>query len=156
MYKLCSIALAGFALAACAAAPPNPTAIGAPPPSPATATANSSADATPIAAAIVNVTPQPSSAAPIKALNMADFRDDGTRCEELSRPGSRIIVAKRCRTIIENEDAAFDQGVLSDQLNQVRRDQDEVTQARREQKELDPSARSKDSKGRGGAQESPK
>ncbi len=138
MYKLSSVALAGLALAGCAAAPPAQTAIVAPPV--ATATASAPASPTPIAAATVNVTPQPASV-PVKALNMAEFRDDGTRCEEVTRPGSRIIVARRCRTIIpQDEGAAFDEGALSDQLNQVGRDQTELNEARRERKELERSA----------------
>lgn len=137
MYKPYSLVL-GLALAGCAGAPPHQTAPGAPPVTTATASAPS---ATPIAAAIVSVTQQPSGA-PVKALNMAEFGDDGTRCEEVTRPGSRIIVARRCRTIIpQDESAAFDEGALSDQLNQVGRDRTELNEARREQKELERSAR---------------
>ena len=105
MYKLYTIAAVGLALAGCAAAPPEATTI-----APAAYSApTEDAQASTIAA---------------KSLNMADFKGDGMRCEELTRPGSRIVVARRCQSI--------DEAALEDTLNQVRRDQDTLDRLARE------------------------
>jgi hypothetical protein len=104
MYKLCSIAATGLALAGCAAAPTETT------------------PAAPVDANIA-VTPQVFST-PVKTVDMTDFPDDRVRCEDLTRPGSRIVVAQRCRPI--NEEA------LADQIHQVRREQDELDRIARD------------------------
>jgi hypothetical protein len=105
MYKLYSIAAAGLALAGCAAAPPD---------TPALAPAAYSAASEDAQASTI----------PAKSLNMADFKGEGMRCEELTRPGSRIVVARRCQSI--------DEAALEDTLNQVRRDQDTLDRLARE------------------------
>lgn len=105
MCKLYSIAAAVLALAGCAAAPPD---------KPAMAPAGYSAAPEDAQAPTI----------PAKSLNMADFKGEGMRCEELTRPGSRIVVARRCRGI--------DEAALEDTLNQVRRDQDTLDRLARE------------------------
>lgn len=62
---------------------------------------------------------------PLKTVELSDRPDAATRnCENLTRPGSRIVVAQRCRPI--------DEDALADQLGQVRREQDELDRLARE------------------------
>lgn len=112
MYKLYSILAFGIAVIGCAAVQTDPAAN---------------------AAGSVNIAEKPAmSPASVKTVDMADFKDDRTRCENLTRPGTRIVVAQRCRPI--------DEDALADQLHQVRREQDE----------LDRLARERESQRRGG------
>jgi hypothetical protein len=52
------------------------------------------------------------------------LREEPSQCEDLTRPGSRIVVARRCRSI--------DEEALADQLNQVRREQETLDRLARE------------------------
>jgi hypothetical protein len=100
-YPFVALALTGCALAGCGGAP--------------TAAAPKVAGA--------SVMPQQSSAR-AKQIEIGDLPNEDMRCENLTRPGSRIVVAQRCLPI--NEEA------LADQLNQVRREQDELDRLARE------------------------
>jgi hypothetical protein len=54
---------------------------------------------------------------------------DDTRCEDVTRPGSRIVVSRRCWSPgreVEDEEK------LAGQLEQVRRDQDELERRQRD------------------------
>lgn len=103
MYKPTSVAAACFALVACGAAPPV---------SPPNLAAGASAASYPLPAT------------PVKTVDMADLPAEKTRCEDVTRRGTRIVVGQRCRPI--NEEA------LADQLHQVRREQDELDRLARE------------------------
>jgi hypothetical protein len=106
MDKLYSILALGIAVVGCAAVQTDPAA---------------------------NVTEKPAMPpASVKTVDMVDFKDDRTRCENLTRRGTRIVVAQRCRPI--------DEDALADQLHQVGREQDE----------LDRLARERESQRRGG------
>jgi hypothetical protein len=61
---------------------------------------------------------------PLKTVELGGRADDNRSCENLTRPGSRIVVAQRCRPI--------DEDALTDQLGQVRREQDELDRLARE------------------------
>lgn len=111
MYKLYSIVAAALALAGCASAP-----------------ADSAASAAQSAQGDATAEPPPT---PLQTLNITDFKDR-TRCEDVKRLGTRIVVAQRCRPI--------DEEALAEQLNQVRRDQET----------LDRLARDRENQRRGG------
>ena len=51
------------------------------------------------------------------------------RCEPLTRPGTRIVVAERCYLAGRH---TVDEEALAEQLEQVRRDQEELDRRRRE------------------------
>jgi hypothetical protein len=105
MHQPVSIAALLFAVCGCAATPD-------PPAAPAAATdvaARSSADPEIVA---------------VRQVDIAQFREEKLHCEDLTRPGSRIVVARRCRSI--------DEEALADQLNQVRREQDMLDRLARE------------------------
>jgi hypothetical protein len=103
MYKPTSIAAICFALGACAAAPP---------------------DSPPNLAGGSSAASYPPPATPVKTVDLADLPSAETRCEDVTRRGTRIVVGQRCRPI--NEEA------LADQLHQVRREQDELDRLARE------------------------
>ena len=77
--------------------------------------------ATPVAAA----GPPPES---ITRIDISELQAN-VRCENLTRGGSRIVVAKRCRPKGIN---AIDEQALAEQLDQVREDQEELDRRRRE------------------------
>ena len=60
----------------------------------------------------------------VKQVEIVPSRQAQGHCEGLTRPGSRIVVATRCRSI--------DEEALADQLNQVRREQDMLDRLARE------------------------
>lgn len=107
MYKLAVLfaaaAAAAAAVAACVTAPP-------------------SEEAAPLATAAA-VQPQ-TPFEPDATHDVADFQDARRSCEGLTRPGSRIVVAHRCRPIDEES--------LAEQINQVSREQDQLDRLARE------------------------
>lgn len=70
------------------------------------------------------------SATELVTVDITRFLDDTeTRCENLTRAGSRIVIAQRCWSAggeVEDEEK------LAVQLEQVRRDQDELERRRRD------------------------
>jgi hypothetical protein len=60
----------------------------------------------------------------VKEVDITQFTQERLQCEDLTRPGSRIVVARRCRSI--------DEEALAEQLNQVRREQDMLDRLARE------------------------
>jgi hypothetical protein len=67
---------------------------------------------------------QDAAVVPLKTVELNDRANENRSCENLTRPGSRIVVAQRCRPI--------DEDALADQLGQVRREQDELDRLARE------------------------
>lgn len=62
---------------------------------------------------------------PLTTVVLSEHDDTtGRNCENLTRPGSRIVVAQRCRPV--------DEDALAEQLGQVRREQDELERLMRE------------------------
>jgi hypothetical protein len=76
-------------------------------------------------------TPAVATGLPPEAITRVDIADlqEKVRCENLTRGGSRIVVAKRCRPIGID---GIDEQALADQLEQVREDQEELDRRRRE------------------------
>jgi hypothetical protein len=66
--------------------------------------------------------------APITRVDITDLQEK-VECENLTRGGSRIVVAKRCRA---KGDSGVDELAVADQIDQVRRDQEELDRRRRE------------------------
>jgi hypothetical protein len=60
----------------------------------------------------------------VKEVDISALPKEPSQCEDLTRPGSRIVVARRCRSI--------DEEALADQLNQVRREQETLDRLARE------------------------
>ena len=81
-------------------------------------------------ASVAAVSPQPALPpdAPITRVDITDLQEK-VKCESLTRGGSRIVVAKRCRA---KGDAGVDELAVADQIDQVRRDQEELDRRRRE------------------------
>jgi hypothetical protein len=103
MYKLLSFASVTVALSACATTSTEPAAV---------ATVPTVAAETPGPAGSQSAL----SGEPVKTVDLMTFKEAETRCEDLTRPGSRIVVARRCRQI--------DEDALAEQLDQVRREQE--------------------------------
>jgi hypothetical protein len=70
-------------------------------------------------------------AVPPASITRVDISElqQNVRCENLTRGGSRIVVAKRCRP--RGVDG-IDEHALAEQLDQVREDQEELDRRRRE------------------------
>lgn len=67
----------------------------------------------------------PTPIVPLRTVELSERENRASReCENLTRPGSRIVVAQRCRPI--------DEEALAEQLGQVRREQDELDRLARE------------------------
>ena len=105
MHQPVSIAVLLLAVCGCAATPDPPAA----PAAEIDVVARSSADPEIVA---------------VRQVDIAQFSDQNLHCEDLTRPGSRIVVARRCRSI--------DEEALADQLNQVRREQEVLDRLARE------------------------
>jgi hypothetical protein len=60
----------------------------------------------------------------VKQVEISPSRQDQSHCEDLTRPGSRIVVARRCGSI--------DEEAIADQINQVRSEQDMLDRLARE------------------------
>lgn len=69
----------------------------------------------------------------VTEVDVADFPPDRIRCDNLTRPGSRIVVAQRCYSLdpLDPLDQAVLDETLAEQIEQVRRDQDELDRLRR-------------------------
>ena len=65
---------------------------------------------------------------PVTQVDVGQFRDR-VQCEPMTRTGTRIVVAKRCHPL--GADGVNEQAV-ADQLDQVRKDQEELDRRRRE------------------------
>jgi hypothetical protein len=68
---------------------------------------------------------------PITQVDVTEFRDR-VQCEPMTRTGTRIVVSKRCYPL--GKDGVNEQAV-ADQLDQVRKDQEELDRRRREVQE---------------------
>ena len=66
--------------------------------------------------------------APITRVDIADLQEK-VKCENLTRGGSRIVVAKRCHA---KGASGVDELAVAEQIDQVRRDQEELDRRRRE------------------------
>lgn len=63
--------------------------------------------------------------APLRTVELSERDNPASRgCENLTRPGSRIVVAQRCLPV--------DEEALAEQLSQVRQEQDELDRLARE------------------------
>jgi hypothetical protein len=121
MYKrIVSLVLLPLALAGCAANQNLPI-------------ANFAADGGPA----VQETAAASAASPAVdlAVNYSEMNQP-TVCQDIRRPGSRIIVERRCYTPdAEPEDTAYQQQMVLQQVERFRREQEEMERAMRERDE---------------------
>jgi hypothetical protein len=82
------------------------------------------------------VSPSPTAPALTEAtsatqVNVAEFRDR-VHCEPMTRTGTRIVVSKKCHPLGQG---GVDEQAVADQLDQVRKDQEELDRRRREVQE---------------------
>lgn len=72
--------------------------------------------------------PAPAADTPVKEVDISRI-PPRPRCENLTRGGSRIVVAQRCRA---PGDDGVDELAVAEQLERVREDQEELDRRRRE------------------------
>jgi hypothetical protein len=83
---------------------------------------------TPATVAAVATRPVLPPDAPITRVDITDLQEK-VKCENLTRGGSRIVVSKRCYA---KGASGVDELAVADQIDQVRRDQEELDRRRRE------------------------